>query len=137
MKIEINKLVPDKIDLKFLEKFAKKVLKLVKLNIHELSIGVVCDARMKSINKKYRKHNKTTDVLTFDYGKEQGEIIICLNQAKRQAKKAKRQHAEEMEMLLLHGILHLKGYDDQTAEEYQTMTKKQNQVLRKLLNSPR
>ena len=58
MKIEINKLVPDKIDLKFLEKFAKEALKLVKLSIRELSIVVVCDARMKLINKNIANKTK-------------------------------------------------------------------------------
>jgi probable rRNA maturation factor len=132
MKIEINKLVPDKIDLKFLEKFAKEALKLVKLSIRELSIVVVCDARMKLINKKYRKQNKTTDVLTFDYSKEQGEIIICLNQAKRQAKKANHSNKEEMEILLLHGILHLAGYKDETKKDFNKMVIKQGGIWQKI-----
>ncbi|MCX6729989.1 MAG: rRNA maturation RNase YbeY [Candidatus Portnoybacteria bacterium] len=133
MKIEINKLVPDKIDLGFLEKFAKRILNQVKLNIPELSIVIVNDARMKSINKKYRHKNKTTDVLSFEYG----EIILCLNQAKRQAKKEKHLLKEELEILLLHGILHLAGYDDQTNDGYEKMVNKQNQVLRKIISSPR
>ncbi len=133
MKVEINKLVPDKIDFEFLEKFVQKVLKLVKLNIPELSVVLVCDARMKSINKKYRNKNKTTDVLSFDYG----EVIVCLNQAKRQAKKEKHSIEDELETLLLHGILHLAGYDDQTNDGYGKMVNKQNQVLRKMKNSPR
>lgn len=132
MKIEVNKLVSDKIDFKFLEKFAKKVLKLVKLNIRELSIVLIGDARMKSINKRYRRQNKTTDVLTFDYGKEQGEIIICLNQTKRQAKKAKHSLNRELEMLLLHGILHLGGYKDQTQKDYNKMIIKQGGIWQKI-----
>jgi probable rRNA maturation factor len=128
MKIEINKLVPDKIDFKFLEKFAKRILKLVKLNIPELSIVIINDARMKSINKKYRNKNKTTDVLSFDYG----EVIVCLNQAKRQAKKEKHSTEQELEMLLLHGILHLAEYDDQTQKDYNIMIKKQKEVWEKI-----
>jgi len=133
MKIEINKLVPDKIDFKFLEKFAKDILKLVKLNIPELSVAITCDRKMQGLNKKYRNKNKVTDVLSFDYG----EIVICLNQAKRQAKKAKHSFEQELEILLLHGILHLAGYDDQTNDGYEKMVNKQNQVLRKLKSSPR
>jgi len=128
MKIEINKLVPDKIDFEFLEKFAQKVFKLVKLNIPELSVAVVCDRRMQGLNKKYRNKNKTTDVLSFDYG----EIVICLNQAKRQAKKIKHSIKEELEILLLHGILHLAGYDDQTQKDYNKMIIKQEGIWEKI-----
>lgn len=136
MKIEINKLVSDKIDLKFLEKFAKDILSLdglgiknrLKLNIPELSIVIVGDVRMKSINKKYRNKNKTTDVLSFEYG----EIIICLNQAKRQAKKEKHLLKEELEILLLHGILHLAGYDDQTQKDFNKMINKQEGIWQKI-----
>ncbi len=135
MKIEINKLVSDKIDLKFLEKFAKKVFKLIKLNISELSIVIIGDARMKSINKKYRHKNKTTDVLAFDYGLQfggQGEIIICLNQAKKQAKELKHSLKKELGMLLLHGILHLAGYNDQTKRDYNKMVIKQGGIWQKI-----
>ncbi|MFH1129161.1 MAG: rRNA maturation RNase YbeY [Patescibacteria group bacterium] len=128
MKVEINKLVSDKIDLKFLEKFAQKVLKLMKLNVVNLSIAIVDDAKMKALNKKYRKKNKTTDVLSFDYG----EIIICLNQAKRQAKKEKHSLEQELEMLLLHGILHLAGYDDQTKKDYNKMIIRQGGIWREI-----
>ncbi len=136
MKIETNKLVSDEIDLKFLEKFARKVLSLnglgiknpVKLNIPELSIAVVCDAQMKSINKKYRNQNKTTDVLSFEYG----EIIICLNQAKKQAKKTKHSLKEELEILLLHGILHLVGHDDQTKNDYNKMIIRQGGIWQEI-----
>ena len=135
MKIEINNLAKDKIDLKFLEKFAKKVLKLVKLNIPELSVAVVGDKEMIKLNKQHRKQNKTTDVLAFDYGLPfggQGEIIICLDRAKRQAKELKHSLKEELSILLIHGMLHLSGYDDATKADFNKMTKKQQEVWQKI-----
>lgn len=130
MKIEINNLTKEKIDLKFLKKFAKKVLKLVKLNIPELSVAVVGDKEMIKLNKQHRKQNKTTDVLAFDYG----EIIICLNQTKRQAKELKHSLKEELGILLIHGILHLSGYDDETKKQSDAMMKRQDKILIKLKN---
>lgn len=129
MKIEINKLSPEKIDVKFLKKFAERAFKIVKLKkFSELSLVLVCDARMKALNKKYKKRNRTTDVLAFDYG----EIIICLPQAKRQAKELSHSLKEELGILLVHGILHLLGYDDRTKADFNKMTKKQKGVWEKI-----
>lgn len=133
MNIEINKLAPDKTDVRFLKKIAEKTAELVKLKISDLSVAVVCDARMKALHKKSLNKNTTTDVLSFDYG----EIIICLPQAKRQAKELNLSTEQELATLLIHGILHLAGYDDQTKSGYEEMINKQNQVLRKIISSPR
>lgn len=128
MKIEINKLVSDKIGFKFLEKFAKDVLKLIKLDIPELSVAIVDDKKIIALNKKYKNHNHTTDVLAFDYG----EIIICLDQAKRQAKELKHSLKDELTILLIHGILHLSGYKDETKKDFNKMIKKQKEVWGKI-----
>jgi len=128
MKIEINNLAKEKVDLKFLEKFAEKVLRLVKLKIPELSVVIVDDARMKSLNKKYLKRNKVTDVLAFDYG----EIILCLGQAKKQAKELEHSLKEELSILLIHGMLHLAGYKDETKKDFNKMLKKQKEVCQKI-----
>jgi len=133
MKIEINKLSPEKIDVRFLKEFAEKAIKIVKLkNIEELSLVLVCDQRMKALNKKYKKHDRTTDVLAFDYG----EIILCLPQAKRQAEELKHSLKEELGILLVHGILHLSGCDDGTKTQRDAMMKKQDKILIKIKNLP-
>lgn len=135
IKIEINKLTPEKVEVGFLKRIAEKVLKLVKLKIPELSIVLVCDQRMKGLNKKFRKMNRTTDVLAFDYGLPfggQGEIIICLPQARKQAKQLKHSLKEELSILLIHGILHLAGHKDETKKDYNKTIKKQEQIWRKI-----
>jgi len=143
MKIEINNLTKAKIEAGFLEKIAEKVLSLDKLGtkiskkFSELGVVLAGDAKMKNLNKQYRKRNYTTDVLAFDYGFQfggQGEIIICLDQAKRQAKELKHSLKEELAILLIHGILHLAGYDDEMKKQRDEMIKKQNQILLKLKN---
>ena len=135
MKIEINKLTSEKIGVNFLKKVAERTAKLVKLKFPELSVAIVCDARMKTLNKKYRNKNRVTDVLAFDYGlpfNGQGEIVICLSQAKRQAKKLKHSLKQELATLLIHGILHLVGYGDENKRNFNIMHKKQNKILKEV-----
>lgn len=127
---EINNLTRSKIDKKFLERVANKVFKVVMLkNIKEVSLVIVGEARIKELNKKYRKKDRVTDVLAFDYG----EIFICLPQAKKQAKKIGHSLKQELAVLLIHGILHLAGYKDKTKKDFNKMLKKQNQVWQKII----
>jgi len=128
LNLEINNLTPDKIDKRFLKEFAERILKFVKIKIPEISLVLVCDARMKSLNKKYRKRNKVTDVLAFDYG----EIIICLPQARRQAKELGHSLKDELKILLIHGILHLAGFNDETKASYKKMMATQEKIFKSI-----
>lgn len=114
---------------KFLEKIAEKTLKTLKIKIPEISIVIVGDAKIKALNKKYRKKNRVTDVLAFDYG----EIFICLPQAKKQAKQLNHSLKEELAILLIHGILHLSGYEDKTKMGYNKIVKKQEEIWQKVI----
>jgi probable rRNA maturation factor len=127
--LEINNLTKDRIDKKLLEKIAKKTLKSLKTKLAEISLVFVSDIRMKSLNRKYRGRNRVTDVLAFDYG----EIIICLPQAKKQAKKIGHSLKKELTILLIHGILHLAGYDDETKKGYNKMINKQKELWQKTM----
>ncbi|OGZ33130.1 MAG: rRNA maturation RNase YbeY [Candidatus Portnoybacteria bacterium RBG_13_40_8] len=127
---EINKLTPDKTSVVFLKKIAENTVKIIKLKgFNEISIAIVCNTRMKNLNRKYRGKNETTDVLAFDYG----EIFICLPQAKRQAKKIKHSLKKELAILLIHGILHLAGYNDRTKSGYNKMVKLQEDLCQRTI----
>ena len=129
-KFEINNLTKSKVDEKFLKKVANKVLKIVKLkDPKEIGLVLVGDAKIKELNKKHRKSNKVTDVLAFDYG----EIFICLPQAKRQAKKLGNILKKELSILLIHGLLHLAGYDHRTKKDQEKMLKKQKEICQKII----
>jgi len=130
---EVNNLTAGRIDKNFFKKIVQKTLSLVKFCVPQISIVVVGDAKMKSLNKQYKKKDRITDVLAFDYG----EIIICLTQAKRQAKLLGHSLKKELGILLIHGLLHLKGYDDQTEQQRQRMTKIQEEIFLKIKNSLR
>jgi len=133
---EINNLTSNRVDKNFLKKIGEKTLKLLKIKLPEISLVFTSDSRMKSLNRKYRGKNRVTDVLAFDYGLPfggQGEIIICLPQAKRQAKKFNHPLKKELAILLIHGILHLAGYSDETTRGYNKMANKQKELWQKII----
>jgi len=110
--------------------FTRKVLltleKLEKLEeeITEVSIAFVDDDAMTELNKKFRGKKKTTDVLTFPAddsynepsasGRPLGDIVISVDQARRQAADEKHSLATEIRYLVVHGVLHALGYDHET-----------------------
>ena len=82
----------------------------------DLAIAFVDDGTMRDLNRKFRHKNKTTDVLTFpgDDPTHLGDIVISVDQARRQAADEKHSLATEVRYLVLHGILHALGYDHET-----------------------
>jgi len=93
--------------------------------LKDISLVLVSEAKIRELNRKYRHKNEVTDVLSFE---ELNEIYICLPQAKKQSQLLKTSLNSELTRLLVHGIVHLKGYDherSQSAElEMQEIEKK-------------
>ena len=106
--------------------FARRVLlTLERLDeFSDVSIAFVDDDAMRTLNRKFRHKNKTTDVLTFPAdatygdpnrkGRPLGDIVISVDQARRQALSERHSVATEVRYLILHGILHALGYDHET-----------------------
>ena len=96
--------------------FVRKVLLALRKDeeITEVSIAFVDDDTMKGLNRKFRHLNKTTDVLTFPSDDASCEIVISIDQARRQAATEKHSLATEVRYLLLHGVLHGLGHDHET-----------------------
>jgi probable rRNA maturation factor len=93
--------------------FVRDVLRAARARgIAEVSIALVSDSAMRRLNKKYRGRDKTTDVLTFPG--DRPDIVISLDQARRQAVDEKHSLATELRYLILHGLLHALGYDHET-----------------------
>jgi len=76
-----------------------------------VNVSFVGDAEMQKLNKKYRGKDKTTDVLSFNINEELhlGDIVVNIDQAKRQAGEYKNTLEEEIAELVAHGMLHLQG----------------------------
>lgn len=98
----------------------------------ELSVVYVTDGFMRSLNRRYLRHDRTTDVLSFSLGERGrlgGEIYVALDQARRQARIYGASFREEVRRLIVHGVLHLAGYDDGTARGRTRMRKREDHYL--------
>lgn len=141
--LEINNTTKQKINLKKTREIAAKFLRVYKKVNREISLAIVADAKMKSLNFSYRGINKPTDVLSFSGGEETkflGEIVINISEARRASKyqamleelgiKLKRGQADYIfYFLFVHGLLHLSGYDDKTEEGRREMLKRGKKFL--------
>ena len=136
--VEINNLTCSQINKKFLKGVAEKVLKGENKKESNLSIVLVGMTRMKNLNKRYRKKDKSTDVLSFPQPdkfpvtprNEIGEVVICLQAVKKNAKKFNLTFQKELTRVLIHGILHLLGYEHEVSgKKEQEMMKKQKYYL--------
>lgn len=76
---------------------------------YSLSIAYVSAKKSKEINKIYRKKDKSTNVLSFALKKNEGELVLCKEVIKKEAKKEKRDFDRYLQFLVIHGMLHLKG----------------------------
>ncbi len=133
MPIEINNQIPSASLNFFLKKVAGACLKKLAIK-KNISIVLVADKKIQELNKIYRQKNKVTDVLSFgdwDDKKFLGEVFICLSQAKRQAKKYGTTLKQELTRLLVHGLLHLAGFDhEKTKQEEKEMLGKQEKIIK-------
>jgi probable rRNA maturation factor len=79
----------------------------------DVAVAIVSNARIRSLNRRFRRKDRVTDVLSFpsDAPGELGDIVIGAGVARRQAGEAGHSYGEELKILLLHGLLHLIGYD--------------------------
>jgi probable rRNA maturation factor len=82
----------------------------------EVTVALVSDARMRTLNRAYRNKDYATDVLSFpsDDAEYLGDIVIATGVAQRQADDAAHPVGTELKVLALHGLLHLLGYDHET-----------------------
>lgn len=95
----------------------------------QISIAVVGDAKMRQLNQRYRQQPTVTDVLSFPYGADGGEIVLCYPQAKRQAHAKQVPLQRELNWLLVHGLLHLLGYDHERARDALVMRPLEQAIL--------
>lgn len=126
-------------DYSYLDKIINRTLKLEKVKSANLSIVFIDDDLMHELNKKYRGIDRTTDVLSFAFEdnnkicyniRQLGEIYISIPQMIKQAKEYQHSEKRELAFLVVHGLLHLLGYDHTKGiEEEKIMFSKQELVL--------
>lgn len=130
-----------KVNSAILKKIATQILEIEGLSKAELSLVLVSDKRIGEINRLYLHQDCATDVIAFrmadgPYGRLNpyllGDAVISVETARCQADKFQRTLAEEICLYLVHGILHLEGYDDRQGPNRQRMFLRQNQILNKI-----
>ena len=139
--INVQNLTRSRIDREFVKKIAGRILKKEKKQ-GDISIIFVGTKKIRDLNKRYRKQDKVTDVLSFSHGLvdtkfkdifELGEIIICLIRVKKDAQELKSDFEKELKWVIIHGILHALGYDHEKSEkEAKRMKKKEEYYLKNL-----
>ena len=104
---------------------------------YEVAVHFVSTRRMANMNHKHLGHEGPTDVLTFDYGEaiHSGEIFICPAVAAENAKRHKESLMAALARYLIHGLLHMSGYDDKFLVARRKMKREENRLLRQLLNN--
>jgi probable rRNA maturation factor len=103
--------------------------------LNDLSVAFVGDERMRALHNRYLGIDSPTDVLTFelDYDSRgkvlSGEVIVCVPEARRQAKLRGTRAQDEVLLYALHGMLHLCGYDDHTTAGFKRMHAMEDRIL--------
>ena len=128
-----------------LDRLARVILSDVGEASAELGILFVGDRRMRGLNRRYRGKDRTTDVLAFAMREAPhssahllGDVVIAVPTSVRQAKQGQRSLDEELTVLLVHGILHLCGYDHERSEkEARRMHRRERMILRALARLPK
>lgn len=125
---------------------------LPRLSDADLGLLVVAAPEMTRLNETFLRHAGSTDVITFDYREAaevapssrglrpagavelalHGEIIVCVDEAILQARRFRTSWPVELVRYLVHGVLHLRGFDDQTPAARLRMKREENRLLRRL-----
>ncbi|WP_457622359.1 rRNA maturation RNase YbeY [Persephonella sp.] len=125
-RVLINKELTDrKITKKFLKEAVMRILEYLDVDNSEISITLTDNETIRDINKRWRGKDRPTDVLSFPINEKPpkyrykilGDVVISLPYAKEQAEKIGLSYREEVLRLLIHGVLHLLGYDHERSEE--------------------
>ena len=144
--IEITAHVAPGITQPWIGRIARKALALEKVESpQEVGILITNDSQVRRLNKKYRKKDATTDVLSFGLSESGddsfpipdgfsalGQVVVSYPQAQRQALDFNHSIKREVAFLIIHGLLHLLGYDHQKAVDERKMRRRQEAILSSL-----
>ena len=121
------------------EKICKSIINYVfskeKINLYEISVIFTSDIYVSDLKKKFFLKDQWTDVIAFPLHsnkkeKIEGEIYISMPTAKENADKFNQAYEKEVARLIIHGVLHLLDYSDQSCKEKQTMSKMEENILK-------
>ena len=109
------------------------------MQLDEVDIAVVASRRIAALNRRYLQHAGATDVLSFDLSAPGGgivvQVIVCAEMAVRQARLRRISPQRELMLYIVHGLLHVMGYDDTTPQAAEKMYARQEELLEAFLAS--
>ena len=130
----VQRIVP--VNIGDLETFAKRAVRLcIKtrrkkqtelMRLGEIFVWLISDQRMARLHRQFLGQTGPTDVLTFQHG----EIFISVEMARRHARSFGNSLMRELQLYIVHGLLHLHGFDDRTQAEAREMKRAQEKILR-------
>ena len=142
MDFEISNLTEEKVPLDLMEKVIKKTEETLDIEDSIVSITIIDNERIHEINRDHRGIDRPTDVISFAFMDENtnpengltnlGEIYISIEKAHEQAKEYGHSFERELCFLLVHGLLHLLGYDHMEKEDEIEMFSLQDEILESL-----
>ncbi len=142
MKLAIaNRQRTKKINARLLKQIVGELLAELELDEVELGIALVGAKEMARVNWDFLRHEGSTDVITFDHSEKQtkksvhGELFVCVDDAIAQAKEFGTSWQAEVVRYVVHGVLHLLGYDDLKPAMRREMKREENRLVRHLEKS--
>jgi len=137
------------VELRYLRTIARALLeKVLAIPNYDLAVYLVAAPEMTRLNETFLQHEGPTDVITFDYCDQaaltsrlssprstppsplHGEIFICVDEALIQARRFRTTWQSELLRYLIHGVLHLQGFDDLRPRDRQRMKREESRLLR-------
>jgi probable rRNA maturation factor len=121
-----------------LKKWIISIIEKKERKAGDLNFIFCSDEHLLGINKRYLNHDTYTDIITFDYSKDDvklpvsGDIFISVDRVKENAEKFGKSFENELQRVIIHGSLHLLGYTDKNKAAKEEMTKEEDRALKLL-----
>lgn len=115
-----------------IKRWIKQVVENYGYKLGEISYVFCSDERILEVNKQYLSHDFYTDIITFDYVEKErvsGDIFISIDRVEENAKDFNVTFQQELLRVIIHGVLHLLGFEDHSQEEQQIMRQKENEAI--------
>jgi len=122
-----------KIGRRLTSEWIKKTIVAEEKSLGDIAFIFCSDAYLLEVNKKYLQHDYYTDIITFDYVENEiisGDIFISVDRVKENASEYNTSFENELNRILIHGVLHLLGYKDKSEKDKSLMTEKENIYLK-------
>ena len=133
IEVDVTSTIRSTVDRKLIEQAVNAALGRANATV---SVVVIGDKRMRSLNRDALGHDYVTDVLSFDHGDSpegrQVEVIVCAPHAEREARAHSVPFKQELARYVVHGCLHCNGHDDTTQAQRNAMWMAQEQVMKRL-----